>query len=152
MNVLHPWHENVGKRQVKRPKVYLSDTGILHALLGLETREEIEGHPILGMSWEWFAHRQVVPALGARPEQRFFWATHAGAELDLLVVRGGRRLGSEFKRTDSPRRTRSMHAARTTLGLDSSNVVHAGEHSFPLGDGIQATSISRVVEEIGAVR
>ena len=150
VNVLQPWHENVGKRQVKRPKVYISDTGILHALLGLETPEEIEGHPILGMSWEWFAHRQVVAALGARPEQCFFWATHAGAELDLLVVRGGRRLGFEFKRTDSPQRTRSMHAARTTLGLDSLNVVHAGEHSFPLGDGIQATSISRVFEEIGA--
>jgi predicted AAA+ superfamily ATPase len=152
VRVLQPWHENVGKRQVKRPKVYISDTGILHALLGLETREEIEGHPILGMSWEWFAHRRVVAALGARPEQCFFWATHAGAELDLLVVRGGRRLGFEFQRTDSPRRTRSMHAARTTLGLDSLDVVHAGEHSFPLGDGIQATSISRVSEEIGAVR
>ena len=151
VNVLQPWHENVGKRQVRRPKVYVSDTGVLHTLLGLETREEVEGHPILGLSWEWFAHRQVVASLGARPEQCFFWATHAGAELDLLVLRGGRRLGFEFKRSETPRRTRSMYAARTTLGLDSLHVVHAGEHSFPLGDGIQATSISRVFEEFGAM-
>jgi predicted AAA+ superfamily ATPase len=147
VSLLQPWHENVGKRQVKTPKVYLSDTGVLHALLGLQSREEIEGHPILGMSWEWFAHRQVIAALGARAEECAFWATHAGAELDLLVVRGNRRLGFEFKRTDSPRRTRSMHVARSTLGLDGLYVVHPGEHSFPLGEGIHALSIRRVFDE-----
>lgn len=149
VSVLPPWFENVGKRQVKRPKVFITDPGILHALLGLERSADIERHPILGMSWEWFAHQQVVAALQARPEECFFWATHGGAELDLLVVRGRRRLGFEFKRTETPKRSRSMHAARTTLGLDSLHVVHAGEHSFSLGDGIQATAIERVFEEVG---
>lgn len=148
VRVLPPWHENTAKRQVRRPKVYVADTGLLHALLGLERRQDIERHPVLGVSWEWFAHQQVVRAIGARPQECFFWATHAGAELDLLVVRGHRRWGFEIKRTEAPRRTRSMHAARATLGLDALHVIHAGEASFPLGDGIQATALGRALDEL----
>jgi len=146
--VLPPWHENVSKRQVKRPKVYVADTGLLHTLLGLETRQDVERHPVLGHSWEWFAHQQVVRAIGARPDECFFWATHAGAALDLLVVRGNHRMGFEFKRTDAPRRTRSMHAARTTLGLDTLHVIHAGSKSFPLGEGIHATALEGVLGQL----
>ncbi len=148
IRVLPPWHENVGKRQVKRPKVYIADTGLLHTLLGLTTLEDVQRHPVLGASWEWFAHQQVVQALGAYPEECFFWATHAGAELDLLVVRGSRRLGFEFKRTETPRRARSMHSARTTLGLDALYVVHGGRSSYPLGDGVEALALSKVPVEL----
>lgn len=148
IRVLPPWRQNVQKRQVKRPKVYITDTGLLHTLLGLTSLEDVQRHPVLGTSWEWFAHQQVVQALGARPEECFFWATHAGAELDLLVVRGGRRLGFEFKRTETPKRTRSMHAARTTLGLDALYVVHAGASSYPLGEGVEALALSKVPEDL----
>ena len=148
VRVLAPWHENVGKRQVRRPKVYVHDSGLLHALLGLERREEIERHPILGPSWEGFAIQQVIHRLGARPEECYFWATHAGAEVDLLVVRGTRRLGFEVKRTETPRRTRSMHAARTTLGLDRLDVVHAGTATFPLGDDVRAVALARLLRDL----
>lgn len=148
VRVLLPWHENVGKRQVKRPKVYLADSGLLHSLLGLDTRAQVESHPVLGSSWEGFALQQVVEHLGVPPERCYFWATHAGAELDLLVVSGGRRRGFEFKRSETPRRTRSMHSARTTLGLDTLDIVYPGADTFPLGDGVRAVGIERMLEDI----
>jgi predicted AAA+ superfamily ATPase len=131
--ILLPWSENLGKRQVKSPKVYLRDSGLLHALLGLSTQRDVEGHPICGASWEGFALNAVVHRLGARPEECFFWATHAGAELDLLVVRGRRRLGFEFKRTVAPKVTRSVRTALEDLGLQRLDVIHAGDQTFPLG-------------------
>jgi uncharacterized protein len=143
-----PWHENLSKRQVKSPKVYFADVGLLHTLLGLESREDIEGHPKVGASWEGFALQEVVTRLGARTEECFFWATHAGAELDLLVVRGSRRIGFEFKRTTAPRRTRSMYSARESLGLDHLHIVHAGEESFPLGDDMTAIAFGRIFEDL----
>jgi len=152
VRVLQPWLENVAKRQVKRPKVYLADSGLLHTLLGLGTATAVERHPILGASWEGFALQQTVRRLGARPESCFFWATHAGAELDLLVVQGGQRLGFEFKRTETPRRTRSMYAARQTLGLDRLDVVHGGAETFPLGEGVRALAIGRLLEDLTVIR
>jgi hypothetical protein len=151
VRVLPPWLENVAKRQVKRPKVYLNDSGLLHSLLGLGTATEAERHPILGASWEGFALQQTIRRLGARPESCFFWATHAGAELDLLVVQGGKRLGFEFKRTETPRRTRSMYAARQTLGLDRLDVVHGGAATFPLGDGVRALALGRLLVDLAVV-
>lgn len=145
---LPPWHANVGKRQVKSPKVYLADTGMLHALLGLETREDLEGHPKIGASWEGFAIAEAVRVLGARPEESFFWATHAGAELDLLVVRGPRRLGYEVKRTTSPSYTRSMRSALDTLELERLDVIHAGAHTFPLADRVRAVAFRRLQEDL----
>jgi predicted AAA+ superfamily ATPase len=144
---LAPWHENVGKRQVKAPKVYLADSGLLHTLLGLESTRDVEGHPKLGASWEGFALDTVVRHLGARRDECFFWATHAGAKLDLLVVRGRRRLGFEFKRTDAPTVTRSMRTALADLGLDRLSIVHAGKHTFPLAREIQAVALRRILEE-----
>src|SRR6185295_15061906 len=120
---LLPWFENLGKRQVKSPKVYVADSGLLHTLLQLETREDLEGHPKVGASWEGFALREVVERLGARPDEVFFWATHAGAELDLLVIRGRRRFGFEFKRTTAPRMSPSIHTALDGLRLDRVDVV-----------------------------
>ncbi|HSR67563.1 MAG TPA: ATP-binding protein [Acidobacteriota bacterium] len=145
---LPPWFENIDKRQVKSPKIYLEDSGLLHALLGLENQEELGGHPKVGASWEGFALQQVVRRLGARREECYFWATHSGAELDLLVIRGQRRLGFEFKRTTSPKSTRSMHSAFKSLGLNSLDVIHAGEHTFPLTESIRAVAFKRLYKDV----
>jgi predicted AAA+ superfamily ATPase len=148
VRVLPPWFENIGKRQVRSPKVYIQDSGILHALLGIETREDLLSHPKVGASWEGFVLGEVISRLGARPEEVFFWATHAGADLDLLVVRGQRRLGFEIKRTSAPASTRSIHSARTSLGLERIDLIHAGEHTFPLGEGLRAVAFSRLFEDV----
>lgn len=145
---LRPWHENLRKRQVKSPKVYLRDSGLLHALLGLETQEDLLGHPKRGASWEGFALRQVLARLGTRSTERFFWATHGGAELDLLVVRGRRRLAFEVKLTDAPSTTKSMHVAMRDLKLERIDVVHAGAETYPLTDRIRAVALSRVFSDI----
>ena len=145
---LSPWHENVGKRQVKAPKVYVSDSGLLHALLGLATRDDLDGHPKVGASWEGFVLNEILTRLGAAPDEAFFWATHAGAELDLLVVRGRRRLGFEIKRTTAPAVSRSMRAARETLRLESIDVIHAGSGTFPLDDGFRAVAVADLFETI----
>jgi predicted AAA+ superfamily ATPase len=139
---LLPWHENISKRQVKAPKVYLADTGILHSLLNLRTFKDLEGHPKIGASWESFVLEQVVRRLGARNEECFFWATHAGAELDLLVVRGRRRLGFEIKRTSSPQITLS------DLKLRQLDIIHAGDHTFPLSRHMRAVSSSRLLKDL----
>lgn len=145
---LQSWHQNLGKRQVKAPKIYLRDTGVLHALLGLPDARSVETHPKVGASWEGFALEAVVARLGARPEECFFWATYSGAELDLLVVRGLKRIGVEFKRTTAPSVTRSMRVAADDLGLDRLYVVHAGNHSFDLAAGIKAIAFARVLDDI----
>jgi predicted AAA+ superfamily ATPase len=145
---LAPWHENVGKRQVKSPKVYIADTGLLHTLLGIGSRDDLDGHPKVGASWEGFVLREVITRLGAREDECFFWATYGGAELDLLVVRGRQRLGFEIKRTTAPATTRSIHAARETLALQKVFVVHAGEASFPLSEGCQALAFARLYEDL----
>lgn len=141
---LRPWHENVGKRQVKSPKVYISDSGLLHALLDLPDRVAIERHPIVGASWEGFVIRQLFAAADARPDQRYFWGTHAGADLDLLVVRGNQRIGFEVKRTAAPKITASLRSAMETLRLDSAFVIHAGPHSFMLSPEIEAVAASEL--------
>ncbi len=145
---LAPWHENLGKRQVKSPKIYFTDSGLLHTLIQAETREAILGHPRLGASWEGFALHEVIAQLGARSEECFFWATHGGAELDLLIVRGKTRLGFEFKRTDAPRTTPSMRSALSDLRLDILYVVHVGEHTFSLGERTRAVPIRGLHDEI----
>lgn len=145
---LQPWHENISKRQVKSPKVYVADSGLLHALLDVERQEQLEGHPKVGASWEGFCLESVVRCLGARDDQCYFWATHAGAELDLLVVAGGRRLGFEFKHTDAPKLTPSMRVAMQDLGLDSLDVVHRGDHTFPLAEKVRAVALGRLLTDL----
>lgn len=149
---LQPWSENLGKRQVKAPKIYLADSGLLHTLLGLDARLDLERHPKVGASWEGFGLAQVVERLGARPDQCFFWATHAGAELDLLVIRGRRRFGYEFKRTTTPSVTRSMRVALQDLRLDSLDVVHAGAHTFPLERRVRALALKRLLTDVRPLR
>jgi predicted AAA+ superfamily ATPase len=149
---LQPWHENISKRQVKAPKVYLADTGLLHTLLNVSTRNELEGHPKVGASWEGFVLEEVVRQLGARSEECFFWATHAGAELDLLVVRGKKRLGFEAKRTSSPKVTPSMRSALVDLGLKRLYVIHAGEHTFDMQKGITAVGFQRFQEDLAPLQ
>jgi hypothetical protein len=149
---LPPWHANVGKRQVKSPKIYLSDSGLLHTLLGLTTRGELERHPKIGASWEGFALQAVVDRLGARPDECFFWATQAGAELDLLVARGRQRLGFEFKRTTVPSLTRSMHTALADLGLQRLDVLHAGAHTYRLAPQVRAVALARLLEDLAPLR
>jgi predicted AAA+ superfamily ATPase len=145
---LEPWHENVAKRQVKSPKIYLTDSGILHTLLGLESRDDLLGHPKVGASWEGFAIGEVVAHLGARPEECFFWKLHSGAELDLLIRRGLLRRGFELKLTSSPRVTHSMRSALEELGLEELVVLHAGSESYPLAPRIRAVALARLREDV----
>ncbi|MCC7380817.1 MAG: ATP-binding protein [Deltaproteobacteria bacterium] len=147
---LHPWAENVGKRLVKAPKVYLSDSGLLHSLLGIERHDDLLRHPKVGASWEGFLIAEVRRAIGARREQCFFWATHAGAELDLLVVAGDHRYGFEIKRTDAPRVTPSMRSALEDLGLRRLDVIHAGDRTFALAPRIRAVAAARILEDLPA--
>jgi hypothetical protein len=109
---------------------------------------DVERHPKLGASWEGFALQQVIVALGARADECHFWATHAGAELDLLVIRGNQRRGFELKRTEAPKTTKSMHTALEDLQLDEIDVIHAGDRTFPLAEQIRAVSIDRLAEDV----
>lgn len=145
---LQPWHANLSKRQVKSPKVYVRDSGLLHALLGLENRTDLERHPKVGASWEGFLLEQVVSHLSVPEDQMHFWATHAGAELDLLVGRGRRRIGFEFKRTTRPRLTPSIRSALDDLELQQVVVVHAGNQTFPLAKRVRAVAASRLLEDL----
>ena len=151
VRILQPWHENIGKRQVKSPKVFLADSGLLHALLNLGSREDLERHPKIGASFEGFAFTAVVERLQARWNECHFWATHAGAELDLLVVRGRTRLGFEIKRTVAPAVTPSMRAALADLRLSRLDVIHAGDDTFPLAPRIRAVAIGRLLDDLPAL-
>jgi len=143
-----PWHENISKRQVKSPKVYIADSGIFHALLNLPEAADLNAHPKCGASWEGFVMDQIIRHLGARSEECFFWATHAGAELDLLVVRGRKRYGFEIKRTTAPKTTSSMRHALEDLKLTQLNVLHAGDHTFQMTEKIRAISIQRLLLDV----
>ena len=138
---LPPWFENVGKRLVKAPKVYVRDSGLLHWFLGIGDQRTLLSHPGLGASWEGFVVDQVVRRLRAERDA-YFYRTHGGAELDLLIVRGGKRWGFEAKHGDTPTVTKSMHVATADLGLDHLWIVHPGERSAPLADGISSLSLS----------
>ena len=144
---LAPWYENLKKRQVKAPRVYVTDTGLLHALLALDSRTALLGHPKAGASWEGFAMQEAVRILGVDWDRCFYWATHQGAELDLLTLQGGRRIGFEFKRTSAPRLTRSMHSALTDLMLDRLFVVFPGRARFPLRERVEAVGLAHACAE-----
>lgn len=145
---LQPWTANVKKRQVKSPKVYISDSGLLHTLLDIETKQALLRHPKIGASWEGFMLESVIQRLAVRRDRCFFWATHTGAELDLLVTSGRARRGFEFKRTTTPKMTRSMHSAMNDLKLKSLDVVHAGDHTFPLATNVRALAAHRLLSDL----
>lgn len=127
---LQPWHENLKKRQVKAPKIYLRDTGVLHALLGMPTERELLAHPKVGLSWEGFAIEEAMRVV--RPDGAYFWATHTGAELDLLLIVRGKRYGVEVKCQDAPRLTPSMRIALDDLGLERLTVLYPGDRHYDL--------------------
>ncbi len=148
---LSPWHANIAKRQVKAPKVYIADSGLLHGLLNLRSMEDVAGHPKLGASWEGFLIGQLLDHLGAEPDECFFWATHTGAELDLLVVRGRVRRAFEIKRTSAPAVTPSMRSALADLQLDVIDVVYAGDRTFPLHERVRAVGCTRLLDDVPAL-
>jgi predicted AAA+ superfamily ATPase len=150
VRVLPPWFENLGKRQVKAPKVYLRDSGILHALLQMTTLSDLQGHPKLGASWEGFAVEQLLGALQTR--DAYFWATHGGAELDLLVHAQGKRYGFELKYGDAPGTSRAMHVALADLSLDHLWVVYPGRQDYPLTEKISVVSIDSVTKLAAGLR
>ncbi len=137
---LQPWHENLKKRQVKAPKIYVRDSGLLHALLGLTTDREILSHPKAGFSWEGFAIERILGAV--RPDAAHFWATHSGAELDLLLFKRGRRFGVEVKFQDAPRLSPSMRTALKDLRLDHLGVIYPGKTRYPLGARVTAIPLA----------
>jgi hypothetical protein len=134
IRILPPWFENLRKRQVKAPKVYIRDSGLLHALLQLQSLSDIQSHPKLGASWEGFALEQLIGALNSR--DLYFWATQAGAELDLLAFIGGKRYGFGFKYADAPGTNRSMHVAVQDLSLEHLWVIYPGSDAYPLSKQI----------------
>lgn len=140
---LQPWHENLGKRQVKSPKIYFRDTGLLHALMGVADPASLLAHPRCGASWEGFALEQVIRL--AQPDACYFWGTHHGAELDLLLFRGAKRVGVEFKRADAPRMTQSLQIALTDLKLDRAYVVYPGRTRYRLSKKIEAVPLTALL-------
>ena len=145
---LLPWHANVGKREVKAPKVYVADTGLLHSLLGIGEREALLAHPKCGASWEGFILREVIRRTGAKRGEAFFWGVHGGAELDLLILQDGCRLGFEIKLTKSPQVTASMRSAKETLGLNHLYVMCHGEgEPWVLAEGVTAVPAACLASE-----
>jgi len=139
VRILPPWFENISKRQVKSPKIYVRDSGLFHALLGVSDWHSLRGHPKAGASWEGFAAEQVLAVLQVR--DAYFWATHTGAELDLLVTVNGKRYGFEFKLSDAPGPTRSMHSAVETLELEKLWVIYPGAKKYALAPNIEAVPL-----------
>ena len=144
---LQPWFSNLKKRQVKSPKVYLTDTGLLHYLLGINNLDTLLGHPVLGSSWESFAMEQIIrnnPGI-----ESYFWSTYSGAELDLLLLMKNKRIGIEFKFTDTPKSTKSMHSAITDLELERLYVIYPGSEQYPLHNLIEAIPLSVFMDNLG---
>jgi hypothetical protein len=142
---LQPWHANLGKRQVKSPKIYIRDTGLLHYLLGIRSKQELGLHPRSGASWEGYVIEETIKAVA--PEEAYFWATHSGAELDLLLIKNGQRIGVECKRMDAPRLTPSMSIALQDLQLDRLVVLYPGPHPYQLDEKIKVLPLANLVEK-----
>jgi predicted AAA+ superfamily ATPase len=141
---LPSWTENLGKRVRKAPKLYFRDSGVFHALQGIRSMLELQSHPKLGASWEGLALEHVLRVLRVEPGEAFHWATHGGAELDLMLVRGGRRWGFEFKYADAPRTTKSIRAALDDLALERMFVIYPGEMNYSLDDRIHVLALGNV--------
>ena len=144
LRVLQPWHANIQKRQVKSPKIYFRDSGLLHYLLGIKNEVDLYNHPKSGASWEGYAIEETIKAL--KPDQVYFWAAHSGAELDLLLIKDGRRLGVACKRVDAPRLTPSMRTALATLELAKLLVIYPGPLPYPLEEKIQVLPLACLAE------
>lgn len=139
---LPPWHANLGKRLVKSPKLYFRDSGLFHTLQGIRTAAELQTHPKLGASWEGFALEEVLQSV--KPEQAYFYAVHSGAEIDLFMLVGRRRIGVEFKREDAPRLTHSMQVALADLKLDRLSVIYPGTRRYRLHEKVEVLPLRDV--------
>ncbi len=147
IRTLQPWHANIHKRQVKSPKIYFRDMGIMHALLNLPDQASVQGHPKLGASWEGFALEQVIQIYQAEMAECFFWGTYANAELDLLIMQGDKKTAFEFKYTSTPKVTRSMHSALENLELDAITIVYPGNNTYSLLENIRVTNLLHLIQE-----
>ena len=147
---LPPWHENTGKRQYKSPKVYVRDSGLLHALLSVGSHDELLGHPKYGASWEGFALERVLSVTGAA--DAFHWRTHAGAKLDLMLIRRGKRYGFEFKCADAPRMTKSLGIALGDLGLEQAWIVYPGAERYRLHARASTLPLTELPSVLGVLR
>jgi predicted AAA+ superfamily ATPase len=145
VRLLQPWHANLLKRQVKAPKIYFRDSGLLHQLLQIPDQDALLRHPRLGASWEGFVIEQLLAAW--RPEGAWFWATHGGAELDLLVQRGSRRIGVEIKRADAPRLSASMRQALLDLELDDLLVITPGKRGYRLQERARVVTLAEALQQ-----
>ncbi len=143
---LKPWFENLGKRQVKLPKIYFRDTGIFHTLMGIHDFDALQIHPKLGLSWESYALEEIIRAHQADPEDCYFWSTHQGAELDLLLIQHAKRIGFEFKYSMSPKLTKSMQIALEDLKLDKLNVIYIGDVDYALSDKIEVIGLKNYLQ------
>jgi hypothetical protein len=144
---LQPWLENLAKRQVRSPKVYIRDSGLLHTLLGIDEFADLEAHPKFGASWEGFAIEQILAMLPRTPA--YFWGTHAGAELDLVLGRGRRRVGVEVKASDAPGMTKSLHVALAGLALERVIMIYPGESRWPIHDRVEVMPLDAALVELG---
>lgn len=144
VRTLQPWFENISKRQVKSPKIYIRDTGILHALLAIQTYEELQVYPKLGASWEGFALEEMIKYYHMQSDECYFWSTQSGAELDFFIIKDGKRFGFEFKYTDHPKITKSMYIAMEDLKLDHLYLVFPHEATFPLAENITALGLKSI--------
>ncbi|HLF90300.1 MAG TPA: DUF4143 domain-containing protein, partial [Anaerolineales bacterium] len=145
MRQLQPWFAKLMKRQVKSPKIYFRDSGILHQLLGIESETDLQMHPKVGASWEGYAIEEAIKVM--MPDEVYFWATHSGAELDLLMIKGGKKWGLECKRVDAPRLTRSMQTALEDLQLDHLTVIYPGTKRYPLSDKITVVPLLELTRD-----
>lgn len=144
---LPPWHENIKKRQVKAPKIYIRDSGIFHTLLGVEHQDALQFHPKIGPSWEGFAIEMIIRKYGGDQAQCYFWSAYGRAELDLMILSGSRRIGFEIIHTDAPRITRSLQIARDDLDIEDIRIVYPGKERFPLDRGIEAVGLETLIHE-----
>jgi hypothetical protein len=145
VRTLPPWHENIGKRQVKAPKLYVRDSGLLHSLLGISSFEDLHVHPKLGASWAGFALAQILALYGAEPEEEYFWGVHSQGELDLLILRGSRRLGFEIKYTGQPRVTPALRSIVNTLNLDSLEIICPGRANYQADERIAVRGLEALL-------
>ena len=143
---LQSWRENIKKRQVKSPKVYVRDSGIFHSLLDIRNKYDLESHPKLGASWEGFALEEVIRAHKAKPHECFFWSTHSGAELDLLIVKGSKKHGFEFKYSDAPTITKSMKIALEDLSLTDMSIIYPGEVDYKVSEKVSVVGLSNLAK------
>lgn len=151
IRVLQPWHENLKKRQVKTPKIYFRDSGIYHVLLGLNNYEAIAISPKIGTSWEGFALEQIIRYYDAEQEECYFWSSHNIAEIDLLIIKDGKRVGFEFKYSSTPKITKSMEIALSDLKLDQVKIIFPGDKAYNLSEKIEAIGLELLCKEINDI-